>query len=48
MAREEAPQRADRKMMSIIRQPGTDFGQCQIVLLGDQSVDAPCLRLDSV
>ncbi|MBF0857539.1 hypothetical protein HKD20_13780 [Gluconobacter oxydans] len=48
MTCEETPQHADREVMPVISQSGADFGQGQIVLLGDQGMDTPCLRLDPV
>jgi len=48
MTREEAPQCANRKVMAVFCKSGADFGQGQIVLLGNQRMDALCLRLDPV
>jgi len=48
MAREEAPQRADRETVPIVGQPGADLGQRQVVVFRDQRVDPPGLRLDPV
>ncbi|GBR57923.1 hypothetical protein AA18889_1393 [Acetobacter senegalensis DSM 18889] len=48
MAREEAPQRANRKVVAVLSQSGADFGQGQIVLLGDQRMNTLCLRLNPV
>lgn len=43
---EEAPQRGDRKMMPVPGQPSANFSRREIVLLGDQGMNTPRLRLD--
>jgi len=48
VAGEEAPQRADREVVAVIGQPGTDFDQRQIVPLGNQDTDPVSLGLDTV
>lgn len=48
MTCEETPQRADGKVMAILSQSGADLGQGQIILPGNQSMNAFSLRLDPV
>jgi hypothetical protein len=48
MTREETPQCANCEVMAVLSQSGSDFGQGQIVLLGDQRMNTLRLRLDPV
>ncbi|BCI68970.1 hypothetical protein AAJCM20276_35940 (plasmid) [Acetobacter aceti] len=48
MACEETPQCADCKVMAVLSQSGSDFGQGQIVFPGNQRMNTRCLRLDPV
>jgi len=48
MTREETPQRANCEVMAVLSQSGADFGQGQIVFLGNQRMNTRCLRFDMI
>jgi len=48
VAREEAPQRANREMVAILSQLDTDFSKGQVVQRRDQGMDPVGLCFDPV